>query len=48
MITLLEEEGAGLCASRAFVVCFVSVSFCPFALPLGVGGWLRIVFVALP
>ena len=29
-------------------VCFVRVSFCPFSLPLGVGGWLRSVIVALP
>ena len=43
----IVEEGAGLCASRAFV-CFVRVSFCRFSLPLGVGGWLRFVTVALP
>ena len=30
------------------VVCFVRVSFCHFSLPLGVGGWLRFVIVALP
>ena len=47
MITSLGEEGDGLCASRAFV-CFVRVSFCHFSLPLGVGGWLRFVIVALP
>ena len=47
VITSLGEEGAGLCASRAFV-CFVRVSFCHFSLPLGVGGWLRFVIVALP
>ena len=35
---LLGEEVAGLCASLAFVVCFVRVSFCHFSLPLGVGG----------
>ena len=29
-------------------VCFVRVSFCHFSLPLGVGGWLRFVTVALP
>ena len=28
-------------------VCFVCVSFCHFS-PLGVGGWLRFVIVALP
>ena len=27
---------------------FVRVSICPFSLPLGVGGWLRFVSVALP
>ena len=47
MITSLGEEGASLCASGAFV-CFTRVSVCPFSLPLGVGGWLRIVTVALP
>ena len=36
VITSLAEEGAGLCASRAFV-CFVRISFCPFSLPLGDG-----------
>ena len=29
-------------------VCFVRVTFCHFSLPLGVGGWLRFVIVALP
>ena len=29
-------------------VCFASVSICPFCFPLGVGGWLRFVSVALP
>ena len=42
VVASLQEEGAGLCASRAFVC------FCPFSLPLGVGGWLRFVTVALP
>ena len=37
LITSLGDEGAGLCASRAFV-CFISVSVCHFSLPLGVGG----------
>ena len=46
VITSLGEEGASLCASRVFV-CFVRVSFCPFSLPLGVGGCLRFVIVAL-
>ena len=46
VITSRGEEGAGLCASRAFVCLFVRVSFCHFSLPLGVGVWLR--FVALP
>ena len=53
MITSLGEEGAGLCVSLAFVclhlfVYFARVRFCPFSLPLGVGGWLRFVIVALP
>ena len=47
VITSLREEGAVLCASRA-IVCFVRASFCNFPLPLGVGGWLRFVIVALP
>ena len=47
VITSLGEEGAGLCASRAFV-CFVHVSFCHFSLSLGVGGRLQFVIVALP
>ena len=33
VITSLAENGAGLCASRAYV-CFVRVSFCHFSLPL--------------
>ena len=50
VITSLGEEGAGLRASLLLVhlfVCFVRVSFCHFSLPLGVGGWLRRVIVAL-
>ena len=45
VITSLGEEGAGLCASRVFFVCVV---FCHFSLPLGVGGWLWFVIMALP
>ena len=48
VITSFGEEGAGMCASRAFVVCFLHVIFCHFSLPLGVGGWLRFVIVTLP
>ena len=29
-------------------VCFVRASFCHFSLPLGVGGWLWFLIVALP
>ena len=32
-------------------ICFSSIClyiFCPFSLPLGVGGWLRLETVALP
>ena len=48
VITSLGEEGAGLCASRgAFVCLFTSVNLCPFSLPLGVRGWLRLLIVAL-
>ena len=43
VVTSLGLEGAGLCASRAFVCLF---STC-FSLPLGVGGRLRFVIVAL-
>ena len=48
VITSLGEEGAGLCAVRAFVYLFLRVSFYHFSPPLGVGGWLRFVIVALP
>ena len=27
---------------------FAHVDFCPFSLPLGIRGWLRLVIVALP
>ena len=47
VITSLGEEGAGLCASRAFV-CVVLVSFVIFSFDLGVGCWLWFVIVALP
>ena len=47
VIISLGEEGAGLCASRAFVCLFFTyVSFCPFSPPLGIEGWLRFVIVA--
>ena len=44
LITLLGEEGAGLCAYRAFVykLCVT------FSLPPSVRGWLRLLLVALP
>ena len=60
VITSLGAEGAGLCASRAFVCLFVLyvlvfylvfillVNFCHFSLPFGVRVWLRLVIVALP
>ena len=38
------EEGAGLCASRAFVY-FSHVNCCSFSLSLGVKDWLRLVIV---
>ena len=47
VINLLGEDRVGLCASRAFV-CKIHVSFCHFSLPLGVGGWLWFLTVALP
>ena len=51
VIASLREEGAGLCASRAFVCLFLHVLvFVIFLLLLvsGVGcGWLRYVIVAL-
>ena len=28
--------------------CFACINFCRFSLPLGVGGWLRVVMVAIP
>ena len=49
VITSLGEEGAGLCASRAFfVVVVLYVLVFHFSLPLSVGGWLRFVIVTLP
>ena len=50
VITSTGEEKVGLYASRAFVCLSSGAIFCllPFSLPLGVGGWLRIVNVALP
>ena len=48
-IILLGEQGAGVCASHAFVfVFFARINFCPFSLPLGVRGWLRLLIVAVP
>ena len=47
MITSLGEERAGLYASCASFY-FTRVNHCPFYLPLGVRGWLRLVIVALP
>ena len=41
VITWLEEEGAGLYASHAFVCLFC---FCHLSLPLGVGSWLLLTF----
>ena len=46
VITSLGKGRVGLCASSAFVLS--CVDFCPFSLPLGVRGWLRLVIVALP
>ena len=46
VINSLREERAGLCASRVFV-CLFCTRVCPFSLPLCVGGWLRLVIVAL-
>ena len=48
MITSLGEEGAGVCAFRAFVCLFSRVNVCPFSLLLGVRGWLWLLTVALP
>ena len=48
VITLVGEERAGLCTSRAFVCLFYTRYFCPFSLSLDVGGWLRLVILALP
>ena len=44
MIFSFGEEKAGLCASRDFA----RADNCPFSLPFGVRGWLRLVVVALP
>ena len=44
--SLGEEELVHVLLEHCF--CFVRVSFCLFSLPLGIGGWLRFVIVALP
>ena len=41
------EERAGLYDSRAFVCLSCMHYFLSFSLPLGVGGWLQILIVAL-
>ena len=33
------------CIFSCCCCCFACVVFCPFSLPLGVGGWLRFVIV---
>ena len=49
LITLLWEEGAGLCAYRALLfISYAHVNLCHFSLPSGVRGWLRLLLVALP
>ena len=48
VIASLGEEGAGLCAFHVFVRVVRVSYFFPFSLPLGFGGWLRLVIVALP
>ena len=49
LITLLGEEGAGLCAYRAFVLAMHTLICVTFSFPPGVGGgWLRLLLVALP
>ena len=45
--TSIDEEIAVLSASCEFVY-FARVNCCPVSLPLGVGGWLRLVIVTLP
>ena len=47
LITSLGEEGAGLCASRAFV-CFARVCLCPFSLPLGCRGMAAVCDCGIP
>ena len=48
VINSLGEERAGVCASRALFNYFAHVYSCPFSLPLGVMGGLRLVSVAFP
>ena len=50
LITLFGEGGAGLRAYRAFVVFLAmhTLICITFSLPPGVGGWLRLLLVALP
>ena len=49
---MLAEEGAGICAYRASVGYLICVTFSlppgVGGLPPAVGGWLRLLLVALP
>ena len=47
LITLLGEEGAGFCAYRTLLAMYTLICV-TFSLPPGVGGWLRLLLVALP
>ena len=47
-ITLLGEEGAGMCASRAFVCLFCASEFLSFFSSSWCRVWLRFVIVAVP
>ena len=47
LITLLGEEGAGLCACRAFVLAVRALVCIAFSLSPDVRGWVRLLLVAL-
>ena len=48
VITSLEKERAVHVLLVHLFVYFEGLDVCPSSLPLGVGGWLRLVIVALP
>ena len=48
LITLLGEEGAGLCAYVHLFVSYAKLICVTFSLPPGVRAWMRLLLVVLP